>query len=220
MTSDADPAPSARPERRQRRAIRALVEDRDLVASHRRHLVKTTTALLRKKGYHNTSTRDIAAAAGMSVGAVYQYIQHKEDLMLLILQSLVDIYEQRVYPLAEKGERARERLWAAVDHYYRTLDEHHDKADVLYHQFSVLGGETKRRFSAIEEKVHAIMKAILDQGVAEGEFAEVNTFVVAHNIVSLGHMWALKRRRFRNIMSIDQYIAEQQRCLASILSAA
>jgi hypothetical protein len=50
-------------------------------------------------------------------------------------------------------------------------------------------------------------------GVAEGDFMPVDTYLIAHNIVSLGHMWALKRGRFRNLLTIDQYIAEQQRYL-------
>jgi TetR/AcrR family transcriptional regulator, cholesterol catabolism regulator len=210
----------SRATRGRKQKIRALVEDPALVTANRRHLVATTTALLRTKGYHNTSTRDIAAAADMSVGAVYQYIQHKEDIMVLILQSVVEIYEERIYPLAAEGRRARERLREAVDRYYRTLDEHHARTNVLYQQFSVLDARTRKSFSLLEDKVHGIMKAILDQGVADGDFAAVNTFLVAHNIVSLGPMWALTRRRFRNVLTIDEYIAEQQRCLDKLLAVA
>lgn len=203
--------------RKRTQKIRALVEDAELVAANRRHLVDTTTNLLRKKGYHNTSTRDIAQAAGMSVGAIYQYIQHKEDIMVLILQAVIEVYEERFYPLAETGRPARERLWQAIGSYYRTLDEHHAKTDVLYHQFSALGAQTKKNFAQLEEKVHGIMKSILDQGVAEGDFVPVDTYLVAHNIVSLGHMWALKRGRFRNLLTIDQYIDQQQRYLEKVL---
>lgn len=197
--------------------IRSLVDDQDLVSQNRRLLIETATKLFRTKGYHNTSTRDIALKAGMSVGSIYQYILEKEDLIVLILSSVVEIYEKTIYPLAEGEGGAGERLWDAVEVYYRTLDDHHAKTDVLYHNFSEFDSSTKRFLSEIEERVSGIIRTILDQGVADGDFKPVNTAFVAHNIVSMGHMWALKRGRFRDIMSIDQYIAEQHGHLAAAL---
>ena len=193
--------------------IRSLVDDQDLVSQNRRLLIETATKLFRAKGYHNTSTRDIALKAGISVGSIYQYILKKEDLVVLILSSVVEIYEKAIYPLAQRKGRARDRLWDAVAVYYRTLDDHHAKTDVLYHNFSEFDATTKRFLAEIEERVSGIIKTILEQGVADGDFKPVNTSFATHNIVSMGHMWALKRGRFRDVMTIDQYIMEQLRHL-------
>lgn len=197
--------------------IRSLVDDQDLVLHNRRLLIDTATKLFRAKGYHNTSTREIALKAGISVGSIYQYILRKEDLIVLILSSVVEIYEKTIYPLADGRGNARERLWAAVDVYYRTLDEHHAKTDVLYHNFSEFDSSTKRFLGEIEERVSTIVRTILEQGVADGDFLPVNTAFVAHNITSMGHMWALKRGRFRDVMTVADYIAEQQAHLAAVL---
>lgn len=197
--------------------IRSLVDDQDLVSQNRRLLIETATKLFRAKGYHNTSTRDIALKAGISVGSIYQYILKKEDLVVLILSSVVEIYDKTIYPLAQGEGRAKDRLWDAVAVYYRTLDDHHAKTDVLYHNFSEFDATTKRFLGEIEERVSGIIKTILDQGVADGDFKPVNTTFAAHNIVSMGHMWALKRGRFRDVMTIDQYIAEQHRHLEETL---
>ncbi len=46
------------------------------------------------QGYHATSTRDIAAAAGLAVGGIYNYFGSKEDIYLELLtqrHALVDI---------------------------------------------------------------------------------------------------------------------------------
>jgi AcrR family transcriptional regulator len=190
--------------------IRTLVDDRDLVSSNRHLLADTATRLFRAKGYHKTSTRDIATEAGMSVGAIYQYIRHKEDLVVLILQSFFEIYQKRIGSLVDAPGSATVRLHKVVDIYYRLLDEHHAKTDVLYHNFSGLGAQARNYLVDIEENVTGLMRRLLEQGIAEGAFRPVNTHFLAHNIVSMGHMWALKRRRFRNIMTLDDYIREQQ----------
>ena len=197
--------------------IRSLVEDQVLVSRNRLVLIETATRLFRAKGYHNTSTRDIAQKAGMSVGSIYQYILKKEDLIVLILSSVVEIYESRIFSLAHAEGSARQRLWDAVTVYYRTLDEHHAKTDVLYHNFSEFEPATQRFLVELEDRVSGIIRTLLDQGVADGEFAPVNTIFAAHNIVSMGHMWALKRGRFKSVITIDQYIEEQQRHMAETL---
>jgi len=199
-------------------AMRTLVDDPDLVASNRKRLVEVATKLFRTKGYHKTSTRDIALAADMSVGALYQYIHQKEDLLVLILQSFSEIHEKSVLPLSKASGSARERLHRAISVYYKTFEEHHAKTNVVYHEFSNLRNQTKNYFSEMEDQVSATIREILDQGIEEGQFRATNTHFLAHNIVSMAHMWALKRRRFRNIMTIDDYIAEQIKYLDAILT--
>jgi TetR/AcrR family transcriptional regulator, cholesterol catabolism regulator len=203
--------------RREVRKIRVLVDDAELVVANRRKLIDAATDLFRVKGFDNTSTKDIAEKAGISVGAIYQYILKKEDLVVLILSSVVEIYEQTVYPLAAAPGSAQSRLWRAVDVYYRTLDEHHAKTDVLYHNFSGFDPSTKSFLSQIEERISGIFTAIIEQGVTCGEFAAVNATFVAHNITSMAHMWALKRGRLRRRMSIDEYISNQLMQLDAVL---
>lgn len=192
------------------RRMRTLVDDEDLVLLNRQRLVEVATQLFRTKGFHETSTRDIAIAADMSVGAIYQYIRHKQDLLLLILQAVVEIYEDRIYPLVEGDGTARERLAKVVDAYYRTLEQHHAKTQVLYHEFSALKPSARNHMNHVEETVSSVIEEILRQGISTGEFQPLNTLFVAHTIVSLGQMWALKRWRFRNVMDLDGYIAQAQ----------
>jgi AcrR family transcriptional regulator len=198
--------------------LRTLVDDPELVATNRKRLVEAATNLFRNKGFHQTSTRDIAIEADMSVGAIYQYIRHKEDLLLLILQSVVEIYEVRVYPLVNGDGTAKARLFKAIDVYYQTLEEHHAKTQVLYHEFSALKNSARKHMNEVEESTSAVIDQILQQGIAAGEFAAVDTLFIAHTIVSLGHMWALKRWRFRNVMSIDEYVKHAQGLLTGILA--
>lgn len=199
-------------------AMRALVEDKELVENKRKLLADVATRLFREKGFHETLTRDIAQAMGTSVGALYQYIQHKEDLLVLIFQSTFDLYEEHVFPAAKVSGDALECLENFVGAYYRTLDEHHAKTDVVYHEFSNLKRKNKTYFGDIEERVLGVVREIVERGIAEGTFREISSLFVAHNIVSMGHMWALKRRRFRGAMTVEDYIAEQVAWLRLVLA--
>ena len=55
----------------------------------RQRILDTALQLFATKGYEETSMRDIAAAAGCSLGLTYRYFASKEDLVLELYHWLV-----------------------------------------------------------------------------------------------------------------------------------
>jgi AcrR family transcriptional regulator len=54
-------------------------------------ICKTSSQLIHKKGFPNTTMRDIARATGMSLGGLYHYFTNKEDLLFQILQNYIGV---------------------------------------------------------------------------------------------------------------------------------
>jgi len=81
-----------------------------------------------KRGYELTTVRDIAAAAGVSTGAVYRLIDSKDDLLVSIMQSYVDnvttgwtrILESRSTPV----EKLDALVWFNINVVHRFPEEH------------------------------------------------------------------------------------------------
>ena len=69
--SPAGPAPSARPDLREQRRIRARVAVQDAALE-----------LFARQGYDGTTVEEIAAAAGISPATFYRYFPKKEDVIL------------------------------------------------------------------------------------------------------------------------------------------
>jgi AcrR family transcriptional regulator len=65
----------------------------------RQHILDTALNLFATKGYAGTSMRDIAAAAGCSLGLAYRYFASKEDMVLELYLWLVAQLEDQVYRL-------------------------------------------------------------------------------------------------------------------------
>ena len=55
-----------------------------LIEKRRQQIVDGACKIFFKKGYHPTTTRDIANACGMSVGQLYHYISSKDDVLYLV----------------------------------------------------------------------------------------------------------------------------------------
>ena len=53
-------------------------------------MIKGAVTLFKEKGFHRTTTREIAKAAGFSIGTLYEYIRTKEDILYLVCDSIYD----------------------------------------------------------------------------------------------------------------------------------
>ena len=62
---------------------------RDLVVRARREqIVEAATRVFAEKGFHRATKREVARAAGVSEGTIYNYFEDKEALLLTILDRL------------------------------------------------------------------------------------------------------------------------------------
>jgi len=78
-------------------------------------LITAAVTTMAAKGYHGTSVRDIAAAAGVAVGSLYNYFGSKQDLLALILNRGLDtLVEATEAALLAAGDDPADRLRAIV----------------------------------------------------------------------------------------------------------
>ncbi|NLU83596.1 TetR/AcrR family transcriptional regulator [Rhodococcus sp. HNM0569] len=78
-------------------------------------LIAAAVETMAAKGYHGTSVRDIASAAGVSVGSLYNYFGSKHDLLALILdRGLDDLVTATEDALLRAGTDPADRLRAIV----------------------------------------------------------------------------------------------------------
>ncbi len=84
-------------------------------------IIQAATTLFASDGFHATSTRKIAAAAGVSEGTVFHYFSTKNALLLAILD---DFYEHLIESAREGVQETmdtRERLLFLANNHLRVL---------------------------------------------------------------------------------------------------
>lgn len=59
-------------------------------AARRSEILRAAGELFAEKGYHRATTRDIAVAADVSEGTIYNYFVSKEDLLFAIMAQIAD----------------------------------------------------------------------------------------------------------------------------------
>jgi AcrR family transcriptional regulator len=87
----------------------------------RRQILDTALALFREKGFEETTIRDIASGAGLSLGAAYYYFKSKEAIVGAYYDYVQAEHATRAREAFARGENLRDRLRAAL----------HTKIDIM-----------------------------------------------------------------------------------------
>ena len=84
-------------------------------------ILEAATALFASDGFHATSTRKIAAAAGVSEGTVFHYFSTKNALLLAILDGFYEELTESAREGTQEIMNTRERLLFLAQNHLRAL---------------------------------------------------------------------------------------------------
>lgn len=135
----------------------------------RRLLVAAVDAFA-ERGYHATTTRDIAGRAGMSPAALYIHYKTKEELLHRISRIGHDRALAVLEAAADGEGTAAERLAAAVRSFVQWHAERHTTARVVQYELDALGAEHRAEIVELRRRSDAVVRRIIGEGVAAGEF--------------------------------------------------
>ncbi len=133
----------------------------------RRMLIAAAHAFA-SKGYHATTTRDIASLAGMSPAAVYIHYRSKEELLFNISRVGHEL-SLTVLSSIEGGD-ATERLRKAVAAFAGWHAEFHTTARVVQYELGALSPEHHAEVAELRRGIEQQMRSFIADGVAEGTF--------------------------------------------------
>ena len=94
--------------------IPTQVKNPDLVERRRRQIADAAVQLFMKKGFHKSTTRQIAQAAGISIGSLYEYFTCKEDILYLVCDFIHSEVERGVTEAMARASGGRTVLAEVV----------------------------------------------------------------------------------------------------------
>jgi AcrR family transcriptional regulator len=135
-----------------------------------RRLLVAAVEAFAERGYHATTTRDIAGRAGMSPAALYIHYKTKEELLHRISRIGHDKALDILRTAAGREGTAKERLADAVGSFVRWHAGRRTTARVVQYELDALGPEARAEIVALRRQVDAEVRGIVEDGVAAGEF--------------------------------------------------
>lgn len=152
----------------------------------RARLLNAAVTAFAERGFHGTSTRDIAAAAGMSPAAVYVHYRSKEEL----LDQIARTGHEQVLTLVREAVAAHAtpagQLVAAVRDFAAHHARTHAGARVVNYELAALTPDNAGAIRELRREISAELRALVERGVAAGDFDCPDPRLAATALLSLG----------------------------------
>lgn len=197
--------------RRKQEIIPSMIKNQRLVQERRQQIVEGAVRLFIEKGFHKTTTREIARECGLSIGTMYEYIQTKEDVLYLVCDYIHTLLLERLHSLSSHHLTAKEILASSLAQYFQIMDELRPYVLLIYQETKSLPREQMKLVLAKEEEITLFFEHMLVRGVEDGSFQIPTSSIrlTAHNIVVLGQMWAFRHWTLGRIYTLKEYTEKQ-----------
>lgn len=141
--------------------------------------------LFAKRGYEATGIRDVARDSGLSLSTLYHYVDSKEDLLLEIAnKSMHDLRAAAEEALASATTPA-ERLAALVRAHVVVHGRQRLEALVSDTELRSLSEPERKGAVKLRDSYEAIWQAVLEEGIAAGEFVAEDPHLVRLGLLQM-----------------------------------
>ena len=140
--------------------------------------------LFKEKGYSAASVRDIAKAANVEPASLYSHISGKEDLLDATCFNMAEKFLAAVDEVNDIYFDAAQKLKMAVHNHVTILTEHLSAAVVFQREWRHLGEPRKSEFITLRNQYEEGFRTIVQNGIDEGLFNEVDNKIAALTILS------------------------------------
>lgn len=189
-------------------AIKSSVKDIELVERRRKQIIESAITLFKDKGFHRTTTREIAKESGFSIGTLYEYVRTKEDVLSLVYEAINDRVYNHLKDSLQLKEVTLENLYRAIDSYYRLIDAMQEEVVILYQEVKSLDPQSRESILEKERQMVLILKNALLLCLPK-DYNQQRAELLANNIFVQGQMWGFRRWILSKKYSLDDYITYQ-----------
>lgn len=139
-----------------------------------------------RRGFHATTTRDIAGRAGMSPAALYVHFPSKAALLFAISKYGHEQTLHLVERVVARPEPATAKMTALVEDFVAWHARRHTVARVVQYELQALPEAEYEEVGRLRRRIEQLVRELIAEGVAAGEFTVPEPRTAARAVLSLG----------------------------------
>ncbi len=152
----------------------------------RARLLDAAVNAFAEKGFHGTTTRDIAAGAGVSPAALYVHHRSKEEMLYLISRGGHAETLALVNQAVAHTDGCTDTLRRVVREFAAQHARGHTVARIINYEVAALTPEHMSEIAALRHEIQAVMRRLISHGVETNEFDVMDVDLTAAAILSMG----------------------------------
>jgi len=179
----------------------------------RNQIIEAAVRVFAKMGFAKTRMLQIAEAAGMGKGTIYEYFRSKEDLFVNVFNAFIKQTEKQIADRIRKVDDPVEKLKTYFKAWREFLNddflEYGDlMIDIWAEGVRLHMGKDIFDLKGMYRRLRVQLIQILDEGIAQKKFKPLNTTLVASVFIAaldgLFLQWLLEREAFNVQEAIEE----------------
>ncbi|WP_217586383.1 TetR/AcrR family transcriptional regulator [Lentibacillus saliphilus] len=184
------------------------VKDEHLIKKRRAQMIKGALTLFKEKGFHKTTTREIAKESGFSIGTLYEYIRTKEDVLYFVCESIYEQVHERLEATIDLEHASLSHLKSVMTSYFYLMDQMQEEIVIMYQEAKSLSKDTKSYVLQKERDMVSMLERVIVASVPD-QLPKRDVALIANNIFIQGQMWGFRRWMLHNQFTLEAYIDRQ-----------
>ena len=151
----------------------------------KRELILTEAAkLFKDRGYGGTSMRDLAGQVGMEAASMYNHIKAKDEILASICFRVSGLYISQLGEISATPASYADKIKALIRLHIRLMVEDGPAVSVANHDWKYLPEPRLSEFKQARKTYEKGFAALIERGIAAGEFQTMNVSVALFTILS------------------------------------
>ena len=154
----------------------------ELTKRRRLQIIEAAERSFRKRGFHATTLREIAAEFGMSVGHIYNYFSGKDAILEALIHQKIDDFLSILTRPHPGANTLRDRLGRIVDMY---IDPEVAPIVLAVNSEALINESVLRILQASRQRMaEYIVDLVRKDGEKVGEWTAERTAVIRHRVIA------------------------------------
>jgi AcrR family transcriptional regulator len=186
------------------RKIPTNIKSESLVKKRRQQIFEAVVKLFSKKGYHNTTLREISKASNITLGNLYDYISTKEDILYIIQERATQAVFEAISDNQEGALNPLERLMRLIHSELVAMNRYQELILIIYQESHAMGKEVLHSLLGNERKHMEQFEKTIKEGIRKGFFKQTNIRMLANMIKILIDAWVIKRWDLKGKVTLEE----------------
>ncbi len=187
--------------------IKAQIANKEILRKRHEQIVDAAGPLFSKKGYQNTSVRDIASALNMNIASLYKYVSTKDDILFLFYKRIHQHWKEVLKSTTEAEEKDPvEQLKSLIQTGLERCLRLNDEILTIFVESRHLEPDSLHIVLSTETEFIRSLENLIIRGLESGQFKTNDTFLTANIIQYLLMIYPLRGWSFKDRYTFEQIV--------------
>lgn len=152
--------------------------------------IRAAASVFADKGFHGSSTRDIAEHMGIKQGSLYYYFKSKEEALGEVCLFGIEDYVGHMKVIAASDQSFEAKLMATITSHLSSYRERNEALKVYNDERLYLPEEKRRNLKSLGSGYRQALEEIFEEGVQSGALrASIDCHFAAQAVIGICNAW-------------------------------